>query len=266
MKVKRLADLKRPSMLEIPLGRLPDRVTMTGYVFNKAWAVSALVRELYGGSYEWYGLTVGEENRPDVIMDIGLPRNAANLQQYTSLDSQDLLAFQEELRTGLIINGWIHSHGDLHYHGFSPVDEANHRVVLDYVASRVRCPLVKREIRIDGLTVVAAANPSEEQLKEGTVTILTDGPVGRARILETVYGAFCFAVLVGDSGWILQHIITKTRGILTGTTVYATMEAPLVVEAPHRELTDGEREKLREEVRRKVRPPGADPPEHLERL
>lgn len=266
MKVKRLADLKRPSMLEIRLGRFPDRVTMTGYARNKALAVSAVVRELYGGSYEWYGLTVGEESRPEVIIDIGLPRNAANLQQYTSLDSRDLLAFQEELQSGWVINGWIHSHGDLNYHDFSPVDEANHRVVLDYVASRVRRPLVKREIRIDGLTVVAGKDVPEEKLKEGTVTILTDGPVGKARILETLYGAFCFAVLVGDSGWMLQRIVTKTRGILTGTSVYGNMEAPLVLEAPHRELTEGEMEKLREEVRRKVRPPGADPPEHLERL
>lgn len=266
MKLKRLNDLKRPSLLEITLGRFPDRVTMTGYARSKASAVSSLVRELYGESYEWYGLTLGEEDRPEVIRDIGLPRNAANLQQYTSLDSRDLLAFHEELQPGWVVNGWIHSHGDLNYHGFSPVDEANHRVVLDYVASRVRRPLLKREIRIDGLTVVAARDPEDEKLKEGTVTILTDGPVARARILETVYGSFCFAVLIGDSGWMLQHIVTKTRGILTGTTVYAHMEAPLVLEAPQRELTGVEMEKLREEVRRKVRPPGADPPEHLERL
>lgn len=266
MRVKRLSDLKRPSLLEIPLGRFPDRITMTGYARHKALAVSALVRELYGGSYEWYGLTLGEEGRPEVITDIGLPRNAANLQQYTSLDSRDLLAFQEELRLGLVVNGWIHSHGDLNYHGFSPVDEANHRVVLDYVASRVRLPLVKKEIRIDGLKVASADEAPEESLKEGTVTILTDAPVRRARILETVYGAFCFAVLIGDAGWMLHHIVTKTRGILTGTTVYDRVDAPLVVEEPNRTLTEAETEKLRQEVQRKVRPPGADPPEHLERL
>ncbi len=253
-------------MLEIPLARFPDRVIMTGYARYKAVAVSALVRELYGGSYEWYGLTLGEEGRPEVITDIGLPRNAANLQQYTSLDSRDLLAFQEELPVGLVINGWIHSHGDLNYHGFSPLDEANHQVVLDYVASRVRRPLVKREIRIDGLTVAVEDEAEGESLKDGTVTILTDVPVRRARILETVYGAFCFAVLIGDAGWMLHHIVTKTRGILTGTTVYDRLEAPLVLVEPNCTLTEAEREKLRQEVQRKVRPPGADPPEHLERL
>lgn len=253
-------------MMEIPLGQFPDRVVMTGYARNKALSVCALVRELYGQSYEWYGLTLGDESRPEVITDIGLPRNAANFQQYTNLESADLLAFQEELQPGRVVNGWIHSHGDLNYHGFSPVDEANHRVVLDYVASRLRRPLAKREIRVDGLTLAVADEENEKKLTEGTVTIVTDVPVRRARILETVYGAFCFAVLIGDSGWILQLIVTKTRGILTGTTVYGTVEAPLVLEEPGRPLTESEKEKLREEVQRKIRPPGADPPEHLERL
>lgn len=266
MRVKRLADIRRPSLLEIPLGRFPDRVIMTGYALNKALAVSALVREIHGGSYEWYGLTLGEESRPEVITDIGLPRNAANLPQYTSLDGADLLAFQEELDTGRLVNGWIHSHGDLNYHGFSPVDEANHRVVLDYVASRVRRPLVKKEVRVEGLTLAVADEAGTRDLRDGTVTILTDVPVTSATILETVYGAFCFAVLIGDSGWILQRIVTKTRGILTGTTGYGSLEAPLVIAEPQRALTEAEKEDLREEVQRKIRPPGADPPEHLERL
>lgn len=266
MRVKKLSDLKRPALIEVPLGSLPEAVCMSGYARNKAFAVSSAVRELYGGSYEWYGLTLGFEDTPEVISDIGLPRNAANLLQYTRLETGDLLAFQEELRKGMVINGWIHSHGDLQYHGFSPVDEVNHRTVLDYVASRVRRPVVKREIRIEGLTVLVDTPGDPESLKEGTVTVMTDVPVKRARILETVYGSFCFALVIGDGGWMCQHIVTKMRGILTGATVYGGAEAPLVLTPPDRPLTEAEEMRLREEVRGKIRPPGSDPPEPLERL
>lgn len=266
MRLKKLSNLKRSALLEVPLGSLPDGVHMTGYARNKAFAVSAAVRELFGESYEWYGLTLGEEARPEVITDIGLPRNAANLLQYTRLETADLLAFQEELGAGRLINGWIHSHGDLQYHRFSPVDEANHRTVLEYVASRVRRPVVKREIRIEVLTVLEDTVWDPEQLKEGQVTVLTDGPARRARILETVYGSFCFAVVIGDAGWMQSRIVTKRRGILTGLTLYGDTEAPLEVHEPTRELTALERDNLRQEVQRKIRPPGSDPPEHLERL
>lgn len=266
MRVKKLSTLQRPALLEVPLGSLPECVRMTGYARNKAFAISAAVRELYGESYEWYGFTLAEEERPELITDIGLPRNASNLLQYTRLDTADLLAFQEHLSAGSLINGWIHSHGDLQYHGFSPVDEANHRTVLEYVASKVRRPVVKREIRIEGLTVLQDAAWDPEQLKKGTVTVLTDEPVGRARILETVYGSFCFALVIGDAGWMQSQIVTKRRGILTGWTLYGTTEAPLEVQEPSRALTAVEKEDLMREVQRKIRPPGADPPEVMERL
>lgn len=266
MRLKKLSNLKRSTLLEVPLGSLPDRVRMTGYARTKAFAVSALVRELYGESYEWYGFTLGQVERSEVITDIGLPRNATNLLQYTRLDPADLLAFQGELGAGRLINGWIHSHGDLQYHGFSPVDEANHRTVLEYVASRVRRPVVKREIRIEGLTVLQDTAWDPEQLKEGHVTVLSDVPVGRVRILETVYGSYCFAVVIGDAGWMQSQIVTKMRGILTGLTLYGSTEAPLEVQEPTRGLTALEKENLRQEVQRKIRPPGSHPPEHLERL
>ncbi len=266
MRLKKLSDLKRPSLLEVALGELPESVRMTGYAHAKAYAISSMVRELYGESYEWYGLTLGEEKRPEIITDIGLPRNTRNLRQYTQLDTADLLAFQEEVPVGRVINGWIHSHGDLQVHDFSPVDEANHRTVLEYVASKLRRPVAKKEIRIEGLTILQEDTWRPEQMTEGSVTVLTDGPVGKVRLLETVYGSFCFALVIGDAGWMQSRLVTKRRGILTGTTFYEDKDVPFVVEEPREELSRAERESLREEVERKIRPPGSDPPESMERL
>lgn len=253
-------------MLEVALGELPASVRMTGFAHAKAFAISSMVRELYGESYEWYGLTLGDERRPEIITDIGLPRNARNLRQYTQLETADLLAFQEEVPAGRVINGWIHSHGDLQVHDFSPVDEVNHRTVLEYVASRLRCPVAKKEIRIEGLTVLQENSWSPEQMKEGSVTVLTDGPLGRVRLLETVYGSFCFALVIGDAGWMQSRLLTKRRGILTGIAVYEDRDVPFVVEEPREGLTEAQRESLKEEIQRKIRPPGSDPPELIERL
>jgi len=83
-----------------------------------------------------------------------LPRNDLNLQTYTTLGSERIAAFKESLPDDVIINGWIHSHGALMFEHFSPMDQRNHLVVLDFVAAGLRKPVAKREIAIRDLTLL----------------------------------------------------------------------------------------------------------------
>ncbi len=266
MRIKKLSQVKRIPPLEIPMGTLPGVVRMTRYARDKAFRLNRLIRETFGGSYEWYGFTLGRRDRPEVIRDIGLPRNAANQEQYTRIEGRDIVDFHDQLPEGVVVNGWIHSHGDLAYHNFSPVDEANHRVVLEFVSTRLRRPVFKREVRVEDWNLVVEGAWGPDDILPGSVSLITDVPVRKVRILETHYGSFCFAVVVGDGGWMVQEVLTKTRGILTGATRYDSKAAELVLEDDGETLDAADEELLREEVKRKVRPPESDPPNPLEKM
>ncbi len=267
MRFKALKDLGRPAPREIVLATLPDRVLITDYAKAKAFAVSELVRRVHGEAFEWYGFTLAAREQPEVIVDVGLPQNDANQETYTSLSPEGIAAYQETLPAGLIINGWLHSHGALEFRQFSPVDDVNQATVLDYVTSLLKIPVAKKEVVIRDLAlmVMGAAEtwdaawgeiPGDEaaRLAQGSVTLLTDVPVSRARLLETVYGGFCYAVVIGDEGWTKQEIHYKIRGVLTGETFVSQRQADLTLVETGQILTTSDLDTLEQEVQDKIRP------------
>ena len=154
MRFKDLSQLKRPEPLTITLGNLPQHILMAKYAKDKAFKISERVGVIFEKSFEWYGFTLANNDHPELITDIGLPQNDLNLQDYTTLGSQRIAEFQESLPEDVLINGWIHSHGDLNYKHFSNTDEKNHLTVLDFVAARTRKPLAQKEIATQDLVLL----------------------------------------------------------------------------------------------------------------
>ncbi|MEJ2670974.1 MAG: hypothetical protein P8168_01995 [Deltaproteobacteria bacterium] len=254
MRFKSLAELKRPEAYEVILASLPEDIRLTGYARAKAFKISELVREVHRESYEWYGYTLGRRDTPEVISDIGLPKNDENVQEYTSIGSENIAAYQETLPPETVINGWIHSHGELDLQGFSAIDQANQQVVLDYVTSRLKQPVAKRELVIKDLAFLVEGRWQTADLARGSVSLITDVPVSAARLMETVYGGFCFAIVIGDAGWLRQEIHYKRRGILSGQTSLSQKAAEVIEEEPSGPLTQAESAALKEEVRAKIQP------------
>ncbi|MEJ2225700.1 MAG: hypothetical protein P8X49_11265 [Syntrophobacterales bacterium] len=276
MRFKALKDLSRAAPLEVVLGSLPEVILITDYAKAKAFAVSELVRRVHGEAFEWYGFTLAERARPEVIVDVGLPENTENQETYTSISPERIAAYQEALPSGRIINGWLHSHGELDYRHFSPMDDFNQATVLDYVTSLLRVPVAQKEVVIRDLVLgVLGEAPDkgpmggreEERARPApaSVTLLTDVPVGRAKLLETVYGGFCFAIVIGDEGWTQQEIHYKTRGVLTGETLISKREADLTLVTTGKVLTTSDLETLELEVKDRIRPI-THKPENIERM
>ena len=85
MRFRSLSELKRPEPKEVILTNLPQEISMTVYAKTKAFKINDLVREIHQKSYEWYGFTLADRERPEIIADIGLPKNDQNLQDFTTL-------------------------------------------------------------------------------------------------------------------------------------------------------------------------------------
>lgn len=258
MRLRSLSLLKRTGPGEVPLAPLPRAVTITRYAKERALAVNRLVRKMHGASFEWYGFTLAGRENPECVVDIGLPVNDRNIHRYAAIGPESISLFRDSLPPDTVINGWIHSHGDLDYKYFSPTDEANHLTVLDYVATFLRKPVARREVVIDDLRLAAGNDTEGWEAAAGSVWIVTDRPVAHARVFETVYGAFCYGILVGDGGWHRQDIYYRTRGILTGTTSASRREARMSVVRGERPFTDADREALAFEVESKIRPEAAE--------
>jgi len=265
MSLRSLADLRRRKPYEIRLAALPQDVRITRYALAKAFKINELVRTIYGGSYEWYGYTLADPQDPELIVDIGLPRNDQNLFQYTSIGPEKIAEYQESLPANRVINGWIHSHGGLEHRQFSKVDERNQRTVLDYVTTRLRRPVAKREVLIKDLVLLVKGRHTEKELEKGSVSLITDAPVTEARIMETIYGGFCYSIVIGDGEWHEQEIHYKQRGILSGYTVENRQKARLVQVDTGRSLTPSDVEALRDEVRTKLQPVPPVPRERFEK-
>ena len=276
MRFKALKYLTRDAPLEIALAVLPEEILITDYAKAKAFAVSELVRRVHGEAFEWYGFTLAERDRPEVIVDVGLPENDENQENYTSISPERIAAYQATLPPGRIINGWLHSHGDLEYRHFSPVDDLNQATVLDYVTSLLKLPLAQKEVVIrdlaflvmgekEELSPYSGQNPENAHPAPASVTLLTDVPVGRAKLLETVYGGFCFGIVIGDQGWSKQEIHYKTRGVLTGETFVSKWEADLTLVITGKFLTTSDLENLELEVKERIRPI-THKPENIERM
>jgi hypothetical protein len=254
MRFKSLAELKRGEAYEIELAPLPQEIKLTAYAKAKAFKINELVRQIHQGSYEWYGYTLGGKDNPECILDIGLPDNDENMQQYTRVGPENIAAYQASLPEDRIINGWIHSHGDLEFKGFSEIDAENQRVVLDYITTLLKKPVAKRELLIRDLVCLVAGRWEEKDLLEGSVSLITDVPVAAARILETVYGGFGYAIVIGDSGWHRQEIHYKRRGILSGQPTFSQKAAEIILLETPRSLTQSDIDALQEEVKRKIQP------------
>ena len=213
-----------------------------------------LVRQIHQRSYEWYGFTLANSQSPEVISDIGLPKNDQNLEQYVSLTPERIVDFRDSLPETVVINGWIHSHGELGYRRFSEIDTANQETVLDYVTARLRLPVAKVEVVIRDLAFLHGEAWSAEDLRKGSVSLITDNPISEARIWETEYGGFCYAIVVGDDGWHEQEIHYKKRGILSGRTFFSKTAAPIRLSDDGRLLTFSDVAALEEEVRNQLAP------------
>jgi hypothetical protein len=266
MRFNDLSQLKRPKPLEIILGTLPQHILMAEYAMNKAFKICELVGVIFSESYEWYGFTLADKAQPEFIADIGLPANDLNLRDHTTLGSGSIAEFQESLPEDVIINGWIHSHGDLQYKHFSNTDEKNHRTVLDFVAARTRKPLAKKEITIQDLVILEKGQFAEEDLARGSVSLIADGPITEARILETIYGNFCFSIVVGDEGWHEQAIHYEERGILSGYASVSSNAARIELVDTGRALEKIDLDALHEEVEKKLQPQLNPSLETMERM
>lgn len=260
MRIKRLAELKKPELREIPLAELPQEILITPYAWQKAYTINKLVRNIHGQSYEWYGFTLAWRQQPEIIVDIGLPVNEQNQDQYVSLAVDQIAAFRDSLAESMLINGWIHSHGTLALHHFSEVDAANQATVLDYVTAQLRLPVAKVEVVVDDLVCLQEGGWTEGDLQQGSVTLITDVPVASARLWEMEYGGFCYAIVIGDDGWHEQEIHYKKRGILSGRSFFSYRAAPLRLVEDGRRLTPSDREALEAEVRSRLSPVPYTPP------
>jgi hypothetical protein len=266
MRFKKLSELKRPELLEIVLATLPQQITMTRYAMAKAFEISELVRTIFKDSYEWYGLTLGYRYEPEAVADIGLPKNDQNLQDYTAIGPERIAEYCDSLSSDVVVNGWIHSHGSLEHKHFSHIDEKNQLTVLDFVNARLRKPIAKREIPIQDLVLLVKNHFTEKDLERGTVSLITDVPITEIRILETIYGGFCYSIVIGDEGWHEQEIYYKEQNILSGKTIVRNREAEIVFLDTGRSLTQLEIQALGKEVAGKIQPRTDPPPEMIERM
>ena len=266
MRFKNLSQLKRPKPLEIALQSLPQRILMAEYAREKAFKISEIVNLTFEESFEWYGFTLAEKDHPELIIDIGLPQNDLNLQDYTALGSERIAQFQELLPKELIINGWIHSHGALNYKHFSHTDEQNHLIVLDFVAPRTRKPLSKKEVAVQDLVLLQKDQFEAKDMEKGSVCLITDEPITEARIMETVYGNFCYSIVIGDGGWHEQEIHCRERGVLSGQTTVSSQAAKIEFVDTGRSIIQSDISMLRDEVQKKIKPHTDPPPELIERM
>jgi hypothetical protein len=239
---------------------------MVEYARKKAFKICELVRLVFEESFEWYGFTLADKDRPELIVDIGLPKNDLNLQDHTTLGSKRIAEFQESLSENVMINGWIHSHGALNYRHFSHTDEKNNLTVLDFVAARTRKPLAKKEIVIEELILLEKNRFAEEDMRKGSVSLITDEPIAEAKIMETVYGSFCYSIVIGDEGWHEQKIHYQERGILSGYTTVRSKAADIEFVDTGKHLSPVDINALSDEVEKKIKPHTDPPPELIERM
>jgi hypothetical protein len=146
------------------------------------------------------------------------------------------------------------------------MDEKNHLTVLDFVAARTRKPLAKKEIAVQDLVLLEKDRFEEKDMEKGSVCLITDGPIAEAKIMETVYGSFCYSIVIGDGGWHEQEIHSRERGILSGQTTLSSNAAQIEFVDTGRSITQVDISTLRDEVKKKIKPHTDPPPELIERM
>ncbi len=266
MRFRSLSELERPEPKEVILATLPQEISMALYAKAKAFKINELVREIHQESYEWYGFTIADKDNPEIIADIGLPKNDQNLQDFTTLGPERIAEYHESLPEQFIINGWIHSHGALKYKHFSHTDETNQATVLDFVTARLRWAVAKKEVPIQDLNFLVKGEFEEKDLVKGSVSIITDGVISKATIMETIYGGFCYSIVIDDEGWHEQEIHYKERGVLSGHSAVGKRRSDIVFIDTGRSLTETDIALLSDEVEEKIQPNINPPPELIERM
>lgn len=109
----------------------PTKVTAKNGVIQKAAAVSRMVSEIGGGSYEWYGLLVADASNPRVAVDFILPEKQEVGGSFVRVDGHYVRKAVDELDrenaqngTNYKIIGWIHNHASFNtFH--SSTDDRN---------------------------------------------------------------------------------------------------------------------------------------------
>lgn len=266
MRFKSLLELKRPKPREISLADLPPDIAMSRYARIKAFKINELVRAIHEDSFEWYGYTLATKDNPELIVDIGLPQNDQNLLDYTTIGSERIAEFQESLPDDTLINGWVHSHGALQLKHFSNTDEKNSLTVLDFISTRIRKAVLKREVIIQDFVFLVKDRFDEKELEKGSVALITNEPIAEALIMETVYGCFCYSIVIGDEGWHEQKIYFQEKGVLSGHTSASSKKVDIVLVDTGRTLTQFDIQALADEVAEKIQPHTDPPPEMIERM
>ena len=101
---------------------------------------------------------------------------------------------------------------------------------------------------------------------KGSVTLITDEPITEARIMETVFGSFCYSIVIDDEGWHKQKIYFQEKGVLSGHTSVNSKEVDLIFVDTGKTLTQSDIQVLAEEVEEKIQPNTDPPPEMIERM
>jgi hypothetical protein len=266
MRFRSLSELKRPEPKEVILGTLPQEISMALYAKAKAFKINELVREIHQESYEWYGFTLANKENPGLVADIGLPKNDQNLRDFTTLGSERIAEYHESLPEDIVINGWIHSHGALKYKHFSHTDEENQATVLDFVSGRLRWVVAKKEVSIQDLNFLVKGEFEEKELEKGSVSLITDGVISEATIMETIYGGFSYSIVIDDEGWHEQEIHYNERGVLSGYSKVSKKSSGIVFIDTGKPFTEADTLLLSKEVEEKIQPNTNPPPELIERM
>tara|TARA_Y100000034_G_scaffold41320_2_gene50860 strand:- start:18289 stop:19236 length:948 start_codon:yes stop_codon:yes gene_type:complete len=255
MKIGNLSKLKKSKLEEITLGVLPGKIQITDFAKEKAYKVNELVREIHRFSYEWYGYTIASRNNPELITNIGIGKNENNHSAYTSITPEEIDKYRESLHQDEVINGWIHSHGNLGFRQFSGTDDNNHPTVLSYVVSLLRKPLAKREVSISDLSMLVKGNYNEDDLRKGSVSLIADTQLPQIKIMERIDGGFCYSIVIGDEGWHEQKIIYEKSHLLTGRQIKTKKVAEIEIVPSGKVLDVLALGDLKKEVKEKISPP-----------
>ena len=91
-------------------------------------------------------------------------------------------------------------------------------------------------------------------------------PVTKVTIMETVYGNFCYGIVIGDEGWHERVIYYQEKGILSGHTTVSSRPAEVVFVDTGRSLTQSDISAVSDEVEVKIHPNTDPSPEMMERM
>jgi hypothetical protein len=126
--------------------------------------------------------------------------------------------------------------------------------------------VAKREVPIKDVVFLLEDRFAREDLTAGSVCLITDAPITAATIMETVFGSFCYAVVIGDEGWCEQQIHYREDGVLSGRMALSSRRAEIQLVDTGRVFSDFDMSALRDEVEERIQPNANPPVETMERM